>query len=213
MRNWLACGAPFVERDTPYRLEQRCIRNHDCFTQNCVDGTCRPTGDIIPTLPRPLEANWSAIYPALIQPCTACHSPNPATGEPPTGGLDMSDAATAYANLVGMPASMNNDINGASCGGAGRVRVIPGDPYNSLLVFKVSGIDPPCGMSMASFGDREFNAVRTWISMGACLADCALPFTAVHANGTCEAEVCGIRCDEGFADADGDRANGCEASL
>jgi len=45
---------------------------------------------------------------------------------------------------------------------------------------------------------------------GRCDERCA---AAPHARAACAAGACSVACDEGFADCDGDRANGCETDL
>ena len=45
---------------------------------------------------------------------------------------------------------------------------------------------------------------------GACSAPC---FAGPHATSSCESGVCRGRCDDGWGECDGDRANGCEAAL
>lgn len=212
LRNWLACGAPFVERSTPYQpAPTTCASDDVCTTHNCVDGACRPYGDVIAPITRPISANWSSIYPVLIAPCASCHAPDAAGVS--VAGLDLSDIDVAYASLVNVPARDNDATLRTVCGGAGLVLVRPGDPDHSLLVNLTDGSPAICGRRMASYIGRELSALRGWIASGACRADCALPDTAVHAAATCAAEVCGLTCEAGFADANGNRDDGCEAAL
>src|SRR2546430_11136155 len=52
------------------------------------------------------------------------------------GHLDMTSAATAYANLVNVPCA------GKSCAGKG-TRVVPGSPHTSVLFEKIDPVQPP----------------------------------------------------------------------
>lgn len=51
VRNWLACGAPFIER-TFDRLPDPCTTGEDCVSGVCMDGACRAVGDNVPELVR-----------------------------------------------------------------------------------------------------------------------------------------------------------------
>ena len=83
---------------------------------------------------------------------TGCHG----TG---AGALTLADTATSYANLV--------DVVGA-CNGM--IRVIPGDPDNSVLVQKVEGTQV-CGARMP-LGDVPLDSIdianiRNWVTQDA----------------------------------------------
>jgi hypothetical protein len=58
------------------------------------------------------------------------------------GNLQMDTQADAYMNLVGIPAA------GPMCATSGKIRVVPGDPDNSLLLDKLSHNPPSCGGTM-----------------------------------------------------------------
>lgn len=170
LRNWLACGAPIVERYTPYALAS-CTSGVVCPSGRCEGGRCEPAGDVVPRLTRPIEPTWTAIFTQVIEPgCTraTCHAPDPARGRPAAAGLDLTESGAARLALVGTPASEDRAA-GAECGGAGRIRVVPNDPDGSLLVAKL-GDAPPCGDAMP-FGvpvDPVYvDAVRAWIEAGA----------------------------------------------
>ena len=59
-----------------------------------------------------------------------------------TSSLQMDNSALAYANLVGVAAA------GPKCGASGKVRVVAGDPDNSLMLDKLSHAPPSCGDTM-----------------------------------------------------------------
>ena len=74
-------------------------------------------------------------------------------------GLTLSDAATSYANLVGIPA--------ANC--TGETRVIAGDATNSYLMKKVQGTQA-CGNRMPPGGQLDnidIGNLTNWINQGA----------------------------------------------
>jgi uncharacterized membrane protein len=96
--------------------------------------------------------------------CSACHNDAPSFG-----GLAFfpGGAATAYANLVSIPAGA---AEANQCRGSGLVRVKPGDPEHSLMYLKLTM--PPCGSKMppAAFSQptpEQVELVRQWIVDGA----------------------------------------------
>lgn len=93
------------------------------------------------------------VQPILTQSCAtgSCHAaPNP------SAGMDLS-ADTAYANLVGVTASGNPDLQ----------RVAAGSAEDSFLYLKLLGqgtsIMPPGGSLPAA----QIETIRTWIDEGA----------------------------------------------
>lgn len=86
--------------------------------------------------------------------CTAsgCHG----SGE---GGLTMTDAATAYQNLVNVASPTS-----------GRIRVIPGNAAESYLVVKLSP-NPPFGDQMplnaSPLDNIDMTNIQNWINQGA----------------------------------------------
>ena len=90
--------------------------------------------------------------------CTNCHTN---VGRAPAGGLVLLPGV-AHANLV----------NVASVTNPGRVRVIPGDPDNSLLIWKLEGRPGMIGMRMPFntppyLTDGQIRIIRRWIELGA----------------------------------------------
>lgn len=111
---------------------------------------------------------WTGVYSTIVsKSCLPCH----ATGIGlTTGHLDMSSKATAYANLVNVPAAGSGDV-GAICAGHG-TRVVPGKPDSSIMYLKVSLDDPaPCGAKMpylrSPLSQAEVDLIDTWITKGA----------------------------------------------
>lgn len=218
LRNWLACGSPVIERWTT-TVATDCTTNADCASGLCTAAECEPAGDVVSRLERPLLPNWRSIFLQVIEPnCVTpgCHAPDPGNGNAISAGLDLTDFEMSRAALVGIEAAENSDTTGAVCGGTGAVRIVVGDPDNSLFVNKLENETPDCGDQMP-FGQpldaAQIAVIREWITMGACLMDCSLPDTAMNATATCVDEVCGLTCAAGFRDADGDRTNGCEAAM
>jgi hypothetical protein len=116
---------------------------------------------------------WSAVYSEIIvaKGCSGgalCHLGTVG------GGLMMSDAASAYAALVGVPAMGMNllpDSTDPECKDSGLTRVVAGDPDMSLLVQKIEGTQT-CGTAMPPppgtlLGVAEVAQVRMWIQNGA----------------------------------------------
>jgi uncharacterized membrane protein len=101
--------------------------------------------------------------PVIRARCASCH-----TDAPSFGGLTFSpDAATAYANLVGVPAGA---AEANQCKASGLMRVQPGDPEHSLIYTKLT--KPICGKQMppAAFPQAtaaQVEIIRKWIADGA----------------------------------------------
>ena len=94
--------------------------------------------------------------------CTTHHA-----GATPSGGLDMSTQAKAYADLVGV-AAVTPKGETPACSGD---RVVAGNAATSLLYEKVSETKPPCGVQMPKGGPylstAEQNMIKDWINSGA----------------------------------------------
>jgi hypothetical protein len=166
LRNWLACGAPVVERTEAIA----CITDADCpLTASCdLDrDQCIGVGDVVARLGEGVdcsapEPTFAWIYPCVLSRsaaalgCSGCH-----VGAE-LGGLSLPDIDTAYTTLTtGAPdaASM--------CAGHGPY-VVPSSPETSLLFLKLSEA-PPCGgrMPAAPLPDEEIELIRAWIAAGA----------------------------------------------
>lgn len=151
VRNWLACGAPVVERTeapTP-------------------TAGYRAVGDAVPGIEvEPLEPRWDDIYDRLIERrCNgaACH------GERALGRLDLRGRSEALTTLL------EGEARGDLCGGTRTPLLVPGRPDESLFFQKLTGRDadgaPICGRLMPIGASRlspeSLQAVRTWIERGA----------------------------------------------
>jgi hypothetical protein len=84
---------------------------------------------------------------------TACHG-----GARPADGLDLSSASQAQAELV--------NVASEQC--SGKKRVLPGDPSQSYLVNKLTGVGMCSGSQMpkgkGALSATDIETVRTWIS-------------------------------------------------
>jgi hypothetical protein len=169
LRNWLACGAPVIERTGGLSSATRCSADADCpLTGICDLGhlRCVAVGDVEPYLVVAIEPTWPSIYEVVIQSrcaSSACHG-----GASPPAGLSLSDREDALATLLSADASASSD-----CQGQGRL-VVPGDPDASLLYRKLTlhvGDPMLCGGPMPSgsgaLADRYVTAIRDWIAAGA----------------------------------------------
>ncbi len=146
-RNWLACGAPVVERTTPR-----------------PDGVA-PVGEIVEPRSVEIEPTFTSIYDAYLGPSCGltCHGPANA-GQLALSNLDLSTRDGALAALV------NRDAAGRDCAGSGLVLVAPNEPDDSLLLQKLVPPAGLCGDPMpigATPPPNVVEAVRGWIMDGA----------------------------------------------
>jgi hypothetical protein len=169
LRNWLACGAPVVERTTDPPADF-CSSDADCPLTACDPNPpspelheCLLVGYIFRRRTVVTEPTWESIYGTVIADGCAIGGCHDAASAPNSGGLDMSSSALAYEQLVhGMAAF-------PTCG---TTRVVPNDPDASFLVRKLDGsaLDLDCGVSMPIgdiLPDSQVQAIRQWIMDGA----------------------------------------------
>lgn len=145
LRNWLACGAPLVERSSP--------------RDDGVSAVVRPAQA------RPaLSPTWASIYEGLLSfesTCAggSCHSGNE------DAGFAITTPEATYDALSGAVAT------GSECAGEGAPLLVPGDPDASLFFQKLVGGDSVCGDRMPRGGvpltQEDVEAVRAWIEAGA----------------------------------------------
>ena len=152
LRNWLACGAPVVERTTAR-----------------ADGV--PAVVVPDHYVPPIEPTWASVFRDLLvaRRCgnQYCH------GDPNAEevGLHIAydDCDATYRALVGAAAS------GEHCGGPfGRALIVPGDPENSVFLQKLTPGSGVCGDPMAALRPEDLAAIGGWIERGApdgCVAD------------------------------------------
>ena len=101
--------------------------------------------------------SWAVdVYPVLNPPVTCdCHTPG-------SGGLKMGDAATAYMNLVGVPASKGM-----------LKRVEPGDATKSFMWHKINGTQADVGggsqmpLGAPALPQETIDLITEWIDGGA----------------------------------------------
>jgi hypothetical protein len=130
------------------------------FTGNLPSGNGVAGGDFVVrftiTTPVMIGPTLDEIQAAIFSPTCAtagCH-----TGAAASAGLDLSDADTSHAALVGMPSSQ------------GTLLVAPTLPGDSYLVHKIEG-NQAAGQRMplaaAPLSQPEIDAIRQWIADGA----------------------------------------------
>lgn len=108
-----------------------------------------------------LAPTFANVFAIVIEgTCTGCHSNSSAA----LGNLSMGDRCTAFESLVRRPSI------GPACGSdSGRIRVVPGQPDESLLVQKL--VEPDCGSRMPLGGSavapEKIELLRAWITRGA----------------------------------------------
>jgi len=159
LRNWLACGAPVIGGNAP--AADVADVGTPCRTMTEV-GEC-----VVGAVIEPPEPNWNSIYDFFSggNCVTGCHdgASESAADVFSQSLLDLSDQATAYAELLG-------DSEGEECGGSGAL-VVPGDAAASLLIHKLEGTDaagdPVCGDGMPASGlwsPRYVDPIKQWIN-------------------------------------------------
>ena len=147
LRNWLACGAPVVERTTPH------------------PAGVTPVGEVVTGRAVGIESTFTSIWTEFLGPrCgQSCHGPT-RPDELEASQLNMSTQAMAFAALVGTPAA------GVSCMSRGTLRVAPGNPDASLLLQKFDPQPSLCGDAMPpgeTVPSDFVTVVREWIAVGA----------------------------------------------
>jgi hypothetical protein len=118
-----------------------------------------PTPDLQPTMSSISAQIFTNTDSSGRRACSGCHTD---VGRTPAAGINLKDAATAYASLVGRPSTRK----------PGATFVIPGDPDNSYLVHKLEGRSDIVGVRMPIGGppfltDGQMLVVRRWIQSGA----------------------------------------------
>lgn len=117
-----------------------------------------PTPNLQPTLASITSEVFTSTDSSGRRACSTCHTDN---GRTPAAGLNLKDATTAFAQLVGRPSTRK----------AGATFVIPGDPDNSYLVQKLEGRGDIVGVRMPIGGpfltDGQMLVIRRWITEGA----------------------------------------------
>lgn len=145
LRNWLACGAPVVNdtRIPDWAVGPGGGDDEDGGSLFGDGGSLAPTA-------------WGTIYTTVFQSSCAiagCHN------EAAAGGLVMTDACTAYDNLL-------------KAGSCGKPRLVPGDE-KSVLLDKLGSDDPSCGdlrmppPPLAPLPNETLRAIRDWVKNGA----------------------------------------------
>lgn len=139
---------------------------HDAHVEATHDASVDPSpghdadvGAVADAGPPPAPGSFASVYPIFAANCVSCHG----AGKP----LDLSSPTTAYAALVGVPASMK--ACGATDGGVAPTRVVAGDPDNSLLIHKLEGTQS-CGKQMPItllLPQETVDIVQAWVSAGA----------------------------------------------
>lgn len=117
----------------------------------------------------PAKDTFTAVYEDVILGTGCAGSPLCHAGE--AGKLLMKDRDGTYSALVDVKAMGENGPNSSNenCADSDLVRVVPGNPDDSLLVKKLEGTQP-CGDQMPpgnKLSDEQISQVRAWIENGA----------------------------------------------
>lgn len=117
-----------------------------------------PTPDLQPTLSSITSQIFVAGDSTGRRACSGCHTD---VGRAPAAGVNLKDAATAFAALVGRPSTRK----------AGATFVVAGDPDSSYLVQKLEGRSDIVGVRMPLGGpfvtEGQMRVIRRWIQAGA----------------------------------------------
>lgn len=118
-----------------------------------------PTPDLQPTMSSIAAQIFTSSDSSGRRACNGCHTD---VGRTPAAGINLKDAATAYATLVGRPSTRR----------PGATFVVPGDPDNSYLIHKLEGRADIVGARMPIGGppfltDGQMLVIRRWIQSGA----------------------------------------------
>ncbi len=180
-RNWLACGAPIIDRLDTTVLPAGVAPVGDAAARDpllrCTTDTECPRGGrcYVDLGECGVQPTWPELFASVIAPrcgVEGCHGGIPPGRMEPTGLmlLDPDDSDVSYDSLVSI-ASM-----GAACSDTPRTRVIADDPTNSLLIKKLEGVSgtpdgAECGDRMPQGGPylspATIAAFREWIDAGA----------------------------------------------
>lgn len=165
----IAQGKIVVKSGLSYPLSADVLNSDQVICYGLPSGAGAPTA--MPAGAPPMAAQgapaWSAIFRDIIvakgcQGASLCHG-----GQ--AGKLMMTTRAAAYDNLVGK-AAMGMSAGRPSCVDSGLMRVVPGDPDNSLLMQKVRGTHS-CGDLMPPnppmLAQAELDQIQMWIMLGA----------------------------------------------
>jgi hypothetical protein len=116
-----------------------------------------PTPTLEPTYSSISREIFTATDSAGRPACTSCHNN---VGRVPAGGLNLL-AEVGYSQLVNVGSVTNR----------GSIRVIPGDPDNSILIRKLEGTPGTAGLRMPVGGpfltSGQIQIIRRWIAEGA----------------------------------------------
>jgi len=149
LQNWLACGAPVIERSEP--REDR-VPSNVGFEVAACERDC-------------VDLTWPSLYADTIAPSCAtasCHD-----AQDPSAALDLSGGPDAtHARILDAAAA------GDACVDVGMPMLSAGDPAMSLLVTKVTPNEIPCGSEMPLAGNslsaQRRCALEAWVACGAC---------------------------------------------
>jgi cytochrome c553 len=146
LRNWLACGAPFVETQGT-RLEKSSAAGTVGDQYHVCQSSQTSSSMPMTTL--------ETLYKSTLADCGGCHN-NALTGPP------------AFADVPTLAASLRT---ASACGG--KPFVTPGDPQNSYLLDLLKGPNPKCKHQQMPAGGlgpltpRAIAGVEAWIASGA----------------------------------------------
>ena len=150
LRNWLACGAPIVEVNSPV-VEKNAVAGRAGFQYPMCGGEAPADGGV------PVVVSLETLLDTgPLSFCTSCH---------PTASKPDLKTLTTASTTVSSKAEVCN----------GKPYVTPGEPDRSFLYEVVSEDKPGCNVRRMPIGAKlsaeQLRLVRDWISAGAPITD------------------------------------------
>jgi hypothetical protein len=216
----------------PCEADRKCEFNSDCQSQNCIDDVCK-----LPSCTDKVK-NQGEVNVDCGGPCDGCPNDSPCIGDEDCESLTCI-TGTCQAATCG-DARKNNDETDTDCGGTfctSRCEVgeqckiasdcaMPGGENPGLARCVQTGSEKTCQLECPpKLGDCDERAstgceTETETDLAHC-GECGKACEPPHTNNQiCDSGVCtwdktqpNDGCDTGYADCDGDPANGCEINI
>ena len=208
------CGGPQCR---PCAAGKECLDPGDCASGVCTGGVCAAAS--CPGLFAECDADLRTVCETSLQTVTDCGAcgaactPANAVGSCPGGTCRVGSCTAGWGDCDGSPANgcERSLFDVSSCGACGRACALPqataACPAGSCIVASCQAGWGDCDRDSRNGCERSLTDVS---NCGACGRACNLP----HAVARCDSGACAVAsCNSGWANCDGDPANGCEVQL